>query len=452
MATEQATGTDPREPGPVERRRRWLARGAFASAAGALVVLFGFAGGRDGLWLAAVGAAGSALILVAGWWFVSRRGAVRWLALAAGLATPVAVTVLYARQRLVWVAVLSLALWVLAMAAGRAALAPVGPAMTTYEAPHPRHPFLIMNPRSGGGKVGRYGLAESARMLGAEVALLDGPGYVDVVELARVAVARGCDLLGVAGGDGTQALVAGVAAEHDVPFMVVTAGTRNHFALDLGLDRADPRRCLDALTDGVEVRVDLGMVADRPFVNNASFGAYAELVLSPSYRAGKTGTSLDLLPGLLVGRQRPKLVARSGDWSVEDPQALLVSNNPYAMNDVAGLGRRERLDGGALGVLAVRVDNAAQAAGLLRRRHASGISSLTAEEVIVEARDAEIPVGIDGEAAWLQTPVRCAIRAGALRVRVPRHRPDLAAPAPRLDWRLLGRRAFGGARAGRAGA
>ena len=77
------------------------------------------------------------------------------------------------------------------------------------------------------------------------------------------------DLLGVAGGDGTQALVAGICAEHDIPLLVISAGTRNHFALDLGLDRDDPSTCLQALTDGEEVRVDLGMIADRPFVNNA---------------------------------------------------------------------------------------------------------------------------------------------------------------------------------------
>ena len=88
--------------------------------------------------------------------------------------------------------------------------------------------------------------------------LLDGPGIVDVEALARKAVADGADLLGVAGGDGTQALVAGVAAEHDLPFLVISAGTRNHFALDLGLDREDPATCLDGLSDGVELRVDLG--------------------------------------------------------------------------------------------------------------------------------------------------------------------------------------------------
>ena len=104
-----------------------------------------------------------------------------------------------------------------------------------------------MNPRSGGGKVAKFGLDGKAAGLGARVALLEGPGVVDVAALARQAVDDGADLLGVAGGDGTQALVAGIAASRDVPMMVISAGTRNHFALDLGLDRDDPATCLDAL-------------------------------------------------------------------------------------------------------------------------------------------------------------------------------------------------------------
>ncbi len=82
-------------------------------------------------------------------------------------------------------------------------------------------------------------------------------------------MADGADLLGVAAGDGTQALVAGIAAEHGLPFLVISARTRNHFALDLRLDRDDPATCLDALTDGEELRVAPGVVADRTFVNNA---------------------------------------------------------------------------------------------------------------------------------------------------------------------------------------
>ena len=174
---------------------------------------------------------------------------------------------------------------------------------------------MIMNPRSGGGKVARFDLQQKAEALGAEVALLDRP-HTDVQQLARDALAAGADLLGVAGGDGTQALVAQVAAEHDVPFLVISAGTRNHFALDLGLDREDPSRCLDALRDGVEARIDLGDINGRPFVNNASFGAYAEIVDNPAYRDDKRGTTLDALPDLLQrpARRPPGRPTRTG-WS-----------------------------------------------------------------------------------------------------------------------------------------
>ena len=172
-------------------------------------------------------------------------------------------------------------------------------------------------PAVGRGKVTKFGLKDKAEALGAEVALLEGPGTVDAAALASQAVADGADLLGVAGGDGTQALVAGIAAEHGLPFLVISAGTRNHFALDLGLDREDPASCLDALTDGEELRVDLGIIGDRTFVNNASFGAYAEVVRSPAYRDDKRGTTLQVLPDLLNGHQGARLTAQAAGTTIE---------------------------------------------------------------------------------------------------------------------------------------
>ena len=303
---------------------------------------------------------------------------------------------------------------------------------------------MIMNPRSGGGKVGKFGLKDKATALGAEVAMLEGPGIVDVAALARHAVDRGADLLGVAGGDGTQALVAGVAAGRDIPMMVISAGTRNHFALDLGLDRDDPASCLDALTDGVELRIDLGLIGDRTFVNNASFGVYAEVVQSPAYRDDKTGTVLQMLPDMLSGHQGAHLVVRvDGRVILDGPQAVLVSNNPYEIGDIAGLGRRARLDQGVLGVLGVKVENAAQAAGLLRRAQRSReLTALTAHEVVIDADEPQIPVGIDGESVLMPTPVRCTIRPLALRVHVPRGRPGVPEPRPQLDWARLRRLAL----------
>jgi diacylglycerol kinase family enzyme len=250
-------------------------------------------------------------------------------------------------------------------------------------------------------------------------------------------VADGADLLGAAGGDGTQALVAGIAAEHNIPLLVISAGTRNHFALDLGLDREDPSRSLDALKDGVELRVDLGFIGERPFVNNASFGAYAAIVQSPAYRDDKTRATAEMLPELLVGQRGPRLVARAGTVTIEGPQAVLVSNNVYGMGDIAGLGRRARLDRGTLGVFAISVSSAVQATGLMRGTQSRGLTRLAGPEVVVDADTSQIPVGVDGEALLLDTPVRCTVQPAALRVRVPRDRPGVPDPKPIMDWKRL---------------
>jgi diacylglycerol kinase family enzyme len=202
----------------------------------------------------------------------------------------------------------------------------------------------------------------------------------------------------------------------------------------LGLDREDPAACLDALTDGVEQRIDLGVIGGRTFVNNASFGAYAEIVESPAYRDDKRGTTLVVLPDLLSGHRGAKLTARAGEVTVTGPQALLVSNNAYGMSDIAGLGHRARLDAGTLGVVAVTVDGSVQAVGLLAGR---GVTVLTAGEVVVDADVPEIPVGIDGETVMMATPVHCAVRPRALRVRVPRNRPGIRPPRSALDWPTL---------------
>ncbi|WP_329482613.1 diacylglycerol kinase family protein [Kribbella sp. NBC_01484] len=388
---------------------------------------------------AALSVVGVIAVLAGGYWFLANRGVLRWLALGLVIAAPVLIVVAFVSNQLLWVAVVALALMVAAAATARAALGTDGQdeGTLTVAAARPRRPFVIMNPRSGGGKVTKFGLKDKAEKLGAEVALLEGPGMVDVAALARQAVADGADLLGVAGGDGTQALVAGIAAEHDLPFLVVSAGTRNHFALDLGLDREDPAACLDGLTDGEELRVDLGVIADRTFVNNASFGVYAEVVQSPAYRDDKRGTTLQMRPDLLRGHQGAHVTAQAAGTTIDDPQALLVSNDPYGMGDVAGLGRRARLDAGPLGVVGIRAQNALQAAELIRRGHGTGLTVLTAGQVTVDADAPEIPVGIDGETVMLPTPVRCTIRPGALRVVVPRERPGVPAPEPPLDWPRL---------------
>ncbi len=419
--------------------QRWLARLSFVLAGAAIVILGIFAGLRS-LSMLAVGLAAAAVSLAAAFFFLSRRGIWRWLSLAVFVLAPIAVIAFYAFRNLLWVAIVSAAIWLLASMTGRLALArdrtdwrmPEHPAQ-----PPARHPYLIMNPKSGGGKVEKFDLKSKAEALGAEVFLIGGPERVDVGEIARGAVARGADLLGVAGGDGTQALVAGIAAEHGIPFVVISAGTRNHFALDLGLDREDPSACLGALSDGVELRVDLGMINGQVFVNNASFGAYAEVVETPAYRDDKLNTTLKLLPDLLQGHRGARLSAQADGTEIRSPQALLVANNPYGTGDVAGLSRRTRLDRGMLGVTGVKVRSARQAVNLLRGRKAVGLRLLTTSKIEISADAAEIPVGIDGEAISMSTPVTCTISPSALRVWVPRDRPGIPPPKPPVNWARL---------------
>ncbi|MYW18337.1 diacylglycerol kinase [Streptomyces sp. SID2955] len=427
---------------------RLLARCAVLAAIAAVAVLL-FALGGGGLLVAGAGILGLVACAAGLWWFVARRGPVRLLGACVAVAAPVGVLVFFARSGLWLIALISSLCWAAAVTCGRAALHRARPprSQRPTRARRPKRAVLIMNPKSGGGKVGRFGLVQRAERLGARVILLDPSDPVDVGELAREAVEDGADLLGVAGGDGTQALVAAVAAEHGLPFLVISAGTRNHFAMDLGLDRADPARCLDALTDGEEILVDLGDVSGRPFVNTVSFGVYADIVQSPEYRDDKTGTALKLMPDLLAREGARRLDARVDGTRLADQQALLISNNPYVSPDeLSGGGRRPALDSGELGVIGIRVENAAQAAELaVRGSQAQGLSVTTARWVEVTAGgppgpvdgEAGIPVAVDGEALWLRTPVTCSVRPGALRVLLPRDRPGAPPPAPPVDWRKL---------------
>ncbi|MGW0997722.1 diacylglycerol/lipid kinase family protein [Streptomyces sp. NPDC002523] len=416
------------------------------AAVGAVLVLL-LALGEDGLLIIGAGLLGLVVCAVGVWWFLAHRGALRLLGALVVVAVPIAIVVLFVHRWLWLTALVSSLCWGLALACARAALRRSRPRrpMRATAVPRPDRPVLIMNPRSGGGKVGRFGLVERAEELGARVILLGPSVRTDVTVLARQAVAEGADLLGVAGGDGTQALVAAVAAEHDLPFLVVSAGTRNHFAMDLGLDRSDPARCLDALTDGEELRVDLGDVSGRAFVNTVSFGVYADVVQHPEYRDDKAGTALNLMPDLLVGEGVRRLDARVDDTALSSQQALLVSNNPYAAPDEFGSGaRRPRLDDGELGVLGIRVEGAAQAAELaVLGSQSTGLTVMTAHRVEVTSDEDEIPVAVDGEALRMATPVVCSLRPGALRVLVPRDRPGVVVPAPPVNWRQLVALAFG---------
>jgi diacylglycerol kinase family enzyme len=406
----------------------------------AAVVVFVF---RNGAYVA-LGLAGFVVGIAGGWTVVSQRGARRILGLLGILAAGalIAFGTLGAHDPSeAWVIklVVCLALLAVAVTAARAALLTSLRATTpTGGSPvsPPTHPVLLCNPWSGGGKVERFGLRELASSLGVETVTLDRD--TDLGELARAAVAGGADCLGMAGGDGSQALVASIATECGLPFVCVSAGTRNHFALDLGIDRDDPRKSVHAFTDAIERRVDYATVNDRFFVNNVSLGVYATIVQREEYRDAKFATSTRLLPELLGARTEPfDLQFTAPDGTHVDGAFLLqVSNNPYVLNAAPDMSQRRSLSTGTLGVFAVTASTGLEAAAAVSRTvagltaapgaSAGAVYQFTCTEFEVSARSGRVFAGIDGEALELETPLRFAAHPGGLVLLVPRGNLDAA--------------------------
>jgi hypothetical protein len=366
----------------------------------------------------------AALALWSAWHAVRQRGAARivWVAAAALLlAGAVVLVILEGRpvQDLVVLALVAAALF-----AARSAF------KVSVELPRaqaPSRPALFFNPLSGGGKATRFHLADEARSRGIEpVELHRGD---DLEQLVRDAVARGADGLAMAGGDGSQAIVAMVASELDLPYACIPAGTRNHFALDLGVDRDDVVGALDAFVDGGERQVDLAEVNGRVFVNNVSLGVYAEAVQRPGYREAKLHTLLDTVPDVIgPDGQAPDLHWR-GPHGRESGVVILVSNNSYRLGRALGSGTRPRLDRERLGIAVVGPEND------LEDRSGGGRPSWrqwTAPTFEIEA-GGPVPAGIDGEALVLDPPLRFRVLPQALRVRIAPGHPGASPSAIEPD-------------------
>jgi diacylglycerol kinase family enzyme len=309
------------------------------------------------------------------------------------------------------------------------------------EAPAALRAVVVMNPRSGGGKVGRFRLIAQAELLGARVNLMRAGQ--DPAILARRALEQGAEVLGVAGGDGTVATVAAIAAEAGRPLVVVPAGTRNHFARDLGLDIRNPPSAFEALRDGEPLQVDMGVVNARPFVNNVSFGVYADALLAPHYRERKALALASSAGPYLEGRQWVDASVETPGGTVEHPQVVLVSNNPYHIATPRYLGRRFGLDRAVLGVIVLKRSAGTRPEPIphlvkdmgeqgTAGPRGEGVTAWSATRITLHGTAPDVAAGVDGEAVRLRLPVTCEIRPRALRVLLPRDRPGIPRePIPR---------------------
>jgi len=269
------------------------------------------------------------------------------------------------------------------------------------------HAFLLINPRSGDDSPTPNEVADAARALGIEPHLLR-----DGEDPGAPARASGARILGIAGGDGSLAAVAAAALDTDAGFVCVPFGTRNHFARDVGLDRADPLAALPALVDGVERRIDVGRVGDRLFLNNVSLGIYARLVHRREHHR-RRGEALARLKGLAaVARHRHTLRA-TVDGEPVRARVIFVGNNAYELS-LFTVGARERLDAGELSLWT--------AAGWLP----TSWQERTGTRFRIDTGGERVRTAIDGEPVVLETPVEVEILPRALRLLLPAERGDHA--------------------------
>ena len=278
-------------------------------------------------------------------------------------------------------------------------------------------PAPIINRWSGDGKADRYGLVDVAERAGIKTIMLERGD--DLVELARDAIDAGADAIGMTGGDGSLGLVAGIAVERNVPFFCVPVGTRNHFALDLGLDRDDPLVALDALRDGEEILIDYARANGRVLLNNVSFGVYAQAVHRREYREEKLSTLSDVVSNAatdVASQAQLRYVTPDGHEHDRAP-LLIVSNNRYRFSGPPDFGRRSRMDEGILGIGAItELPDRDPAAMRLDALHSMVEWEATSYRI---ESDEPILAGLDGEALVFESPLNISIEPQGLRVLVP---------------------------------
>lgn len=195
-----------------------------------------------------------------------------------------------------------------------------------------RRARVILNPSSGRERGSDYVELLSARLReqfeAVEFAVTAGAG--DAERAAALAASDGCGTLFVAGGDGTlnEAMngLASAGALDRLPVGVIPLGTGNDFSAALGIP-GDIDSALDVLLASRELRVDLGQVNGRVFVNTSGGGFIAE---ASSAVTPQLKTIAGRLAYLIGGAQALMEFEPVGATVVLEPGARRLRHGLYA--------------------------------------------------------------------------------------------------------------------------
>ena len=219
------------------------------------------------------------------------------------------------------------------------------------------------------------------------------------------------------------------------------AGTRNHFALDLGLDREDVVGALDAFGEASERTIDLATVNGRVFVNNASLGLYAEIVQSPEYRDAKIRTASEMLPDLLGPDAEPldlRYTGPGGGGPHDGPDGARVQQPVSAHRSVGHRHPRAHRSRGCSAWSRLRsrvpwrLSSSSRSTPPARSGASPGWREWTAPRFRIDS-GGPVQIGVDGEAMSLDPPLVFESVPGALRVRLPHHAPGVSPAARRIS-------------------
>jgi len=300
--------------------------------------------------------------------------------------------------------------------------------MAIYPVRETANTTCILNGASVHAEAARALIARVSSELGTQARVIVTRTRDELVPSARRAVSEKNSRVAAGGGDGTVNAVAGAVAGTDTALGVLPIGTLNHFAKDAGI----PLELEDAVRNfftGRVVKLDVGEVNGRVFVNNSGIGVYPHLVREreAQQRHGhRKWVSFALAVGAVLRRYtrlRVKLHLSEAEALARLTPFLFVGNNRY---EVAGLeiGRRVSLTSGRLWVCTAPRAARRNLIGMAWRTLTGRVSdhelnAIEVEEIWVDAATPRISVSTDGEVSLMAAPLHYRIRPGALGVVVP---------------------------------
>lgn len=257
---------------------------------------------------------------------------------------------------------------------------------------------IVVNPSAGPALGGSPAAVLSEALPAARVVELDDPS--ELAGQLRRAVSDGATALGVAGGDGSVNAAAQIAVAHDLPLMVIPAGTLNHLARDLGLASVD--EAIQAFRGGYTQEIDVARIDGRVFLNTASIGSYVELVDRRERLEGRIGKWPAFVLAFFSLLFRSEPVAVRIDGAERKLWVAFFGNCVYTPRGVVPRSRSSLDDG----LIDLRMLDARHGwarlrlmtAGIVGRAHrARGFEQRTVSRLEVVASEPPIRLARDGE-------------------------------------------------------